>query len=296
MTTAFLLGTGLGIGLLITVAGLAPRRPSLADALDAITREDRQPLIPADSGGWTARAGRPAAGILAAAGLPGQALRRDLAILGRAPERLIAEQATVAVTGLLLPPAATGMLAVAGLPAGWQLPAVGSLLLAAAGFAAPAVAVRQEATARRVEARNALAAFLDLVVISIAGGAGVEAALTYASAAGHGHTFGRLRQALDVAQLTRVPPWQALRQLGAELGLDELGELAATITLAGTEGARVAATLTARASAMRVRQLADAESAAQSATERMSLPLVVLFAGFLLLIGFPAVVHVVAGI
>jgi Flp pilus assembly protein TadB len=188
------------------------------------------------------------------------------------------------------------MLAIAGFPAGWQLPAIGSLLLAAAGLAAPVITVRQEATARCAEARHALAAFLDLVVISIAGGAGVEAALTYAAAAGHGHTFARLRQALDLAQLTRVPPWQALRQLGAELGLAELIELAATITLAGTEGARVAATLTARASAMRLRQLADAETAAQSATERMSLPLVVLFAGFLLLIGFPAVVHVVVGI
>ena len=47
---------------------------------------------------------------------------------------------------------------------------------------------------------------------------------------------------------------------------------------------------------MRARQLADAEATAQAATERMCLPLVLLFAGFLLLIGFPAVVHVLDGI
>jgi hypothetical protein len=47
---------------------------------------------------------------------------------------------------------------------------------------------------------------------------------------------------------------------------------------------------------MRSRQLASAEASAQAATERMSLPLVVLFAGFLLLIGYPAIVHVIVGI
>jgi len=58
------------------------------------------------------------------------------------------------------------------------------------------------------------------------------------------------------------------------------------------EGAKVRASLTAKAAAIRNGQLADAETTA----ERMSLPLVLLFGGFLLLIGFPAVVHVLTGI
>jgi len=76
----------------------------------------------------------------------------------------------------------------------------------------------------------------------------------------------------------------------------ELTELAASLTLAGTEGAKVRASLAAKATSLRNRQLADAETTAQAATERMSLPLVLLFAGFLLLIGYPAVVHVLTGI
>jgi tight adherence protein C len=72
--------------------------------------------------------------------------------------------------------------------------------------------------------------------------------------------------------------------------------LAASITLAGTEGAKVRASLAAKSAAMRTRQLAEAEASAQAATERMSLPLVVLFAGFLALIGYPAIVHVINGI
>ena len=86
------------------------------------------------------------------------------------------------------------------------------------------------------------------------------------------------------------------KQVGGELGISELSELAASITLAGVEGAKVRASLTAKAAAIRNRQLADAETTAQAATERMSLPLVLLFGGFLLLIGFPAVVHVLTGI
>jgi Flp pilus assembly protein TadB len=296
VTGALLSGAGFGLGLFILAAALAPRRVSLAEALAAITREPRPPLIASELGGWAARLGRPAAAVLASAGLPTPAARRDLAILGRPPERQLAEQATAAIAGLLLAPAFTGLLAAGGLAVPWQLPAAGAVLLAAAGFTAPALAVRQQAAARRADARHALAAFLDLVVIALAGGGGVEAALTYAGAAGTGWAFTQLRGALDTARLTRRPPWETLAQLGRELGVAELGELAASITLAGTEGAKVKASLAAKAAALRTRQLADAETTAQAATEKMSLPLVLLFAGFLVLIGYPAVIHVLTGL
>ena len=296
MTGALLAGAGFGLGLLAIVVGLAPRKVSLADALAAVSREPRPPLVSLDPGGWAARVGRPAAGLLAALGLPTQAMRRDLAILGRPPERQLAEQATAALAGLLVVPAASGLLAAGGLIVPWQLPAAGAIALGVAGFTVPALDTRRQAAARRAATRHALAAFLDLTVIALAGGAGVEAALTYAASAGTGRASAQIRGALETAQLTRRPPWEALGQLGTELAVGELGELAASITLAGTEGAKVKATLAAKAAAMRARQLADTEAAAQAATERMSLPLVLLFAGFLLLIGYPAVVHVLNGL
>jgi tight adherence protein C len=296
VTAALLAGIGLGLGLLAIAAGLAPRRASLADALDYLTRQRPVPVVTLDAGGWAARLGHPAASLLAGLGLPGATLRRDLAILGRPPERLLAEQATAAVTGLMLAPAMTALLAAGGVSLGWQLPSAGTVALGVAGFAIPALGVRQEAAGRRAATRHALAAFLDLVVIAIAGGAGVEAALTYAAVTGQGRSFAQLRQALETARLTRQPPWQVLGQLGDELGVSELTELAASITLAGTEGAKVRASLAAKSAAMRARQLSEAEAEASAATERMSLPLVVLFAGFLLLIGYPAIVHVITGI
>ena len=297
MIGALLLGGGLGAGLLAITAGLAPRRPGLAGALAALTQPAAAaPAAPATAGGWAARLGRPAAGVLAGLGLPTPGVRRDLALLGRPPDQLLAEQATTALAGLLAVPALAGVLAAGGLLLPWQMPAAGALLLAAAGFAFPALAAHAEAGRRRAEFRAALAAYLDLIVISLAGGAGIEAALTYSAAAGHGWAFTRLRGALQAAQLTRRPPWQLLGQLGDDLGLSELSELAASVTLAGTEGARVRASLAAKAAGLRARQLADAETAAQAATERMSLPLVLLFAGFLLLIGYPAVVHVLTSL
>jgi tight adherence protein C len=293
---ALLAGVLFGLGLLAIVAGLAPRKPPLADALAAVTREPARPLVAPDEGGWTARLGRPAIVLLAGVGLPTTAVRRDLAVLGRPVERQLAEQATAALIGFLLIPVMAGLLALGGLRLPWQLPALGAITLAVAGAAVPVLAVRQEAASRRAEARHALSAFLDLVVVSLAGGAGVEAALTYAGATGRGWAFGQIRGALEAARLTRRPPWETLGQLGSELGIPEFGELAASITLAGTEGARVKASLTAKATALRTRQLADAEGAAQAATERMSLPLVILFAGFMLLIGYPAIVHVLLGL
>jgi tight adherence protein C len=46
---------------------------------------------------------------------------------------------------------------------------------------------------------------------------------------------------------------------------------------------------------LRVHELTEAESADQAATEKMSLPVVLLFAGFLCFIAFPAVERVLTG-
>ena len=74
-----------------------------------------------------------------------------------------------------------------------------------------------------------------------------------------------------------------------------LSALAASVALAGTEGARVRASLAAKAASLRTHELAEAETADQADTERMSLPVVLLFAGFLLL-GYAAVQEVLTGL
>lgn len=121
----------------------------------------------------------------------------------------------------------------------------------------------------------------------MAGGAGVETAMFDAAAVGEGSGFRHVRSALSAAQARREPPWQLLGELGERLGVTELEELHASMTLAG-DGAQVRDSLSAKATGIRLRDLAEIESEAQARSETMVLPVALMFAGFLVLIGYPA--------
>ncbi len=108
--------------------------------------------------------------------------------------------------------------------------------------------------------------------------------------------FAELRQALTDARLRGEPSWNGLAHLGEAIGVGELQELAASAGLAGDEGARVRVSIAAKARAIRMRGLADAEGAAQSASERMSLPVVLLMTGFIVFLGYPAIAAVLNGL
>ena len=68
------------------------------------------------------------------------------------------------------------------------------------------------------------------------------------------------------------------------------------VGLAGTEGARVRESLAAKAVSLRRHEAAEAETRAQEASERMSLPVAVLLFGFLVFLGYPALARVLSGI
>ena len=300
MILPLLCGAGVGAGLFLIVRGLYPPRPSLAQALAQLRRlPEPASVIRADAdAGFSARLGRPAAEALARGGagwLIPTSVRRDLAVLGRSPERQLAEKITLALFGLLFAPAVATLLLLGGAHIPLVVPLWASLLFMVAGFFAPDLGIRAEANRRRRDFRHALSSFLDLVVVALAGGGGVETALADAAGVGSGWAFAYLRRALDQARLARQTPWAALGQLGHELGVDELSELAASVALAGTEGAKVRASLAAKATSLRTHELAEAETADQAATERMSLPVVSLFAGFLVFLGYPAVEKVLTG-
>ncbi|MFB9300578.1 type II secretion system F family protein [Kibdelosporangium philippinense] len=290
-------GAGLGLGVWALIVWLFPPRPALHTLMDQLSGTAApSPILITDDGGWSLRVGRLFVRPLTALGLPSQRLRRDLAVTGKTTEQHLADKATLAVTGLLLPLVVQVLLAVADIGLSWELPAVASVVLAAGGFMIPDVTVRQEAERRRSNFRYALAAYLNLVRVLLAGGAGVDGALSDAATIGRGWAIQQLRHALMTARLTRATPWSTLKQLGAELDVPQLSELAASVSLAGTEGAKVRASLAAKASALRTRELTDAEGEAQAATERMSLPVVLLFAAFLVMIGYPALAQVLGAL
>jgi len=171
-----------------------------------------------------------------------------------------------------------------------------TLLGAAIGFATPTLKVRAAAARRRGDAQHAVSSFLNLVVVSLAGGAGVEQALSDSAHCGTGPTYRDIGYALEHARLARIPAWDTLTALGDRLGVPPLNQLAATVGLAGTEGAKVRDSLRSRAHSLTTSRLTETEAHASAATERMSLPVVALFAGFLLFLGYPAVAAVTSGL
>lgn len=297
-TTVVLAVTG---GLLLA-AGLwcvlQPRlaRPSLAERLQdptpaEPTTQTERPAV----AGWSRTLGAPGIPVLAALGLPTHRTQARLAACDRVASDYLAQKAAMAVLGLLVPPVVGMMLLAAGMPVtpAWAVGAWGVFALVL--WTAPDLEIRDQARERSDHMRHTVAAVCDLVVIALAGGAGVNGALHDATRASDTWAMRRLRTALQSATLRHEPPWTALQDLGARYQVPAATELAASLRLAGADGARVRASLSAKATSLRTQHLAELEADAQSATERMSLPVVLMFAGFLILIGYPALHLVLTG-
>jgi tight adherence protein C len=141
-----------------------------------------------------------------------------------------------------------------------------------------------------------VAVFLDLINVLLAGGAGVETAMIAAAGAGDGWGFEQLRTAIARAQSSRRSYWESLRETGEAFGIESLEEVANSVQLAGEHGARIRQSLAAKAANLRIRNLARIEHEAEQRTERMGIPVVLMFIGFILLVGYPAFAGTVAAL
>jgi Flp pilus assembly protein TadB len=224
-------------------------------------------------------------------------LVQNLAITGDSAESIVSKSLVAAGAGLIGPPflwlAATRFGQGSLSPV---VPVTVALIAVPAGLCLPVVALFRRADARRRHFRTVIGSFVDLVVLGLAGGVGVEGALFAASGMSEDWASRRMAHALVRARDRGQSPWEALGELGAGLGVSELVELSRTLELAGTEGARVRQSLSARAVSIRRHEQADAESTANSVTERLFLPGALLLVGFLLFIGYPAISRVVGGL
>jgi Flp pilus assembly protein TadB len=146
------------------------------------------------------------------------------------------------------------------------LPILLALLLIPVGAALPFVLLRAEARDRRQHFRTVIGTYVDLVVLSLAGGAGIEESLLSASSVSSDWAAKRISRALLLARDAGQSAWEALSGLGHDLDVPELIELSATLQLAGTEGARVRQSLSARAVSLRRHEQAEAESTANAMT------------------------------
>jgi tight adherence protein C len=157
-----------------------------------------------------------------------------------------------------------------------------------AGFVFPDLRLRERAKQRRDDFRNALAAYLELVKVLIAGGAHVDGALYQAAQVGEGWPFEELRAVSDWGRVNGHPPWMGFERLADAISVAELSELAGGIALAEEQGASLGEALSRKAESMTAHQMAEARARADSATEQMSVPTVMIAMAFVIFLGYPA--------
>lgn len=302
MIPAAAAGAGVGLGLLLLARALFPPRLTLSASLarlDAAARTPRRTTAPDATGSVIQRllvrhAGQPLSVAFSGRGWLSAQARSDLSVVGQEPAAFFAVKAACAVAGLAVGPLLAGLLAMAGVGGTVLLPAWVALLFAGLLFTVPDMTVRRRAHDRRRDFRAAVGSYLDLVAMKMASGAGLSEALRDAAAIGGDGPFARIRGALEDARTDGLTPAAALGHLGDELSLPDLRELSAGLSLVAASGAQAEESLRAKAASLRERELSAAAGDANARSQSMLVAQVVLALGFLVFIGYPALVKVLA--
>ncbi|NEE02779.1 type II secretion system F family protein [Phytoactinopolyspora halotolerans] len=234
-------------------------------------------------------------GILDGIGLDLGGLRSDLSLLNRTLEAHLAVTVLAALGGFLLPIVVDVLLVVFGTGYGFTTSFGAGVLVALIAAAVPTLQVRSRAADRRRDFRHVVGSFLDLVAMNLAGGRGVPEALSAAAGLSDGWAMTRIRDTLLTARLHGVTPWAALGELGDEIRIEELRDLAAALALVAEDGAKVRESLAARASSLRRRELAEVEGKAGERSQSMLVAQLLLCLGFLIFLLYPALVSVLEG-
>ncbi len=276
------------------VAGLSRGRGDLGDVIarmDAGRLDLLAPQRAAEPADWRERLGSWALSRLSDSlvRLP----RKELAILRESPALQLGKKLGAALYGLLLPAVGTALAVAGGARIPFAIPGVASIVFAVALWFLVDVNVHQRAAGARTEFRIAVASYLDLVSLERAADAGPSEALKRAAQVGDGWVFERIRDALLHAELAGIATWDGLRQLSEEIDVPELGMPADIIAIAGEEGASVYSTLQAQARSLRGVLLTDQQAHANTASEKMVVPVAALVIIMTCYIALPAMIRVV---
>ena len=215
-------------------------------------------------------------------------LHADLAVLDRSLETY-ATNRLVLVAGLAAMPVVFALATSAAGALAWSPVSVAVVAVVGAGFGlvmSRAVITSQAAERRRGFAIE-LSQFLDIVALQVAGASGIDDALRRAAAGSVSPGIAQIRRALDRARTRNESPWDSLEALAERTRVPELDELVSTVRLGDDRGARIRATLVAKADSLRATQSADELARSEKASERMGIPVVAMFFGFLTLMLAP---------
>jgi tight adherence protein C len=178
-----------------------------------------------------------------------------------------------AVCGIILPLATTALIAGYSTDSGNKIVAI--LAAAAVGFFGPNEYVRRMATKRQKEISRGLANALDLLVVCVESGLGLDQAILQVSKElEHAHPeiseeFGLVNLELKAGK-RRV---EALRNLAERTGVDDLKKLVAVLIQADRFGTGVAQSLRAHSDFMRIQARQTAEEKAAKLGVKLIFPI-----------------------
>ena len=301
LTMPLVVGAVIGLGLYALVRALMPSKRS---AISQVARIDamrargsayesaRAEREKGRLGALRAEVGLRVSEFYLQQGWEQRSLRADLAVLDRSWEKFLATKVLLGVAGLFFGPLLFAIVYTLGFGRSPIIPVWLALLFGVIFFFLPDLEVRRDAAEKRRDLRRVIGAYLDLVSMSLAGGRGLPEALMAAAEISDGWANQRIRNALSDARITGVSQWQALGALGAEIGEEELKDLYAALALVADDGAKVRESLASRAETMRHRELAEIEGSAGEKSQSMLVAQLLLCAGFLVFLIFPAAMRV----
>ena len=214
---------------------------------------------------------------------------QTLGLIGRPSDVHAAYLTAGATAGLLLPVTVGTMAQLAGLnPFGWTVSLAAAIAGGALGTAVVHLDAVQRADRVRTDLRHQLSAYLNVLTMLLAANNGNEGALKLAAEAGDGMLFVELRRRITESSTAGRPTITALAALGRDLGLVELVEIAASASLATSQGAAVSRSLAAKTETLRATLQTEAEQEARLRTGRIAVPLVAMGLLFMVIGLYPA--------
>ncbi len=160
---------------------------------------------------------------------------------------------------------------------------------AALGFMGPNLWLKMAASKRGEQVRNGLPDSLDLLVISVESGLGLDAALQRVGDEMR-HVHPIISEEFQIATLETqmgIPRAEALSNVASRTGVSEVRSLVAIVNQAEKFGTSIARALRSQADALRVKRRQAAEERAQKTTVKLMAPLILFI--------FPAIFVVLAG-
>jgi Flp pilus assembly protein TadB len=282
--------SGLGVaGLLLAISGWMQPTPSLARTVEHLRRPGVVAIGSAGQAPPTSnRLFGPVVRLISSRPrlLPSPA---ELRLVGRPVEQHVVWLVVAFVGGMIGTPLVLGLLQASGvIGLDVYVPVLVAVLGAALGPFLVHTATVSEAAAVRSDLRYQVSAYLDVVTMLLAGNTGYEGALEQAAHAGDGRLFLELRRRMRESGARGSSLTDALQRTGAELGLEELEQIAATAALSAAEGAPVARTLAAKCATLRGALATEQESEARLRTSRLTTPIVGMALIFMALVMYPA--------